>query len=305
MTSYAFVAGRRPSAAVRVTAWLNLVGNLVIIATGGAVRLTGSGLGCSTWPQCTEESWVPTTDEGLHGVIEFANRLMSPVLVVLAVLALIVTWRSRAARRDLWVHAWLIMGGVLLQAVIGGVVVLTRLEMSTVGVHYFVSAVLVGVASSFVVRSSTVPGPRQPAVPRWLAIVTHVSTLLLAVVVVVGIITTQHGPHSGDEEVLRNQAAWETLTHVHAWFAYALVAALVVMLIGGALARAARYVAWVVGLLALIGVQIVVGIAQARLGIPPLLVGVHMVLAGGTVAVMVPIVAALKRPAAVSDPVDG
>ena len=84
---------------VKLTAWLNLLGNVIIIATGGAVRLTASGLGCDQWPMCTTTSFVPGVDEGIHGIIEFSNRLMSPLLGVLAVLAVLAVWRFRPVWR--------------------------------------------------------------------------------------------------------------------------------------------------------------------------------------------------------------
>jgi len=282
---------------VRVAAWLNLIGNVVIIATGGAVRLTASGLGCDQWPLCTTTSLVPGIDEGIHGIIEFGNRLMSGVLGLLALWAVIAVWRFRRERRDLWAHAWIILAGVIVQAVVGGVVVLTRLSVSTVGIHYFISAVLVGVAASLLVRAYRPSGPRVRAVPRWLAITTHVASLLLALVVIGGVVTTQNGPHSGDAEVIRDSTAWDVLVHVHAWVGYALAAALVVLLVGGILARARAYVLAVSLLVATVAVQIVVGVIQARVGIPPLLVGIHMVLAGISVAFGVLVVDRLKRPA--------
>lgn len=282
---------------MRVAAWLNLIGNVVIIATGGAVRLTASGLGCDQWPLCTTTSLVPGIDEGIHGIIEFGNRLMSGVLGLLALWAVIAVWRFRRERRDLWAHAWIILAGVIVQAVVGGVVVLTRLSVSTVGIHYFISAVLVGVAASLLVRAYRPSGPRVRAVPRWLAITTHIASLLLALVVIGGVVTTQNGPHSGDAEVIRDSTAWDVLVHVHAWVGYALAAALVVLLVGGILARARAYVLAVSLLVATVAVQIVVGVIQARVGIPPLLVGIHMVLAGISVAFGVLVMDRLKRPA--------
>lgn len=283
---------------MRVTAWLNLIGNVVIIATGGAVRLTASGLGCDQWPLCTTTSLVPGIDEGIHGIIEFGNRLMSGVLGIAALAAVIAVWRLRRTRRDLWAHAWIILVGVIVQALVGGIVVLTRLSVSTVGVHYVLSAVLVGVAASFVIRAGRELVSREPAVPRWLAVATWVTSALLALVVLGGVVTTQNGPHSGDAEVIRDSTAWDVLVHVHAWVGYALVAALAVLLVGGIAARSSRYVVAVVWLLAGVAAQIVVGVIQANFGLPPLLVGIHMVLAAITVGLGVLLVDRLWRPAA-------
>jgi cytochrome c oxidase assembly protein subunit 15 len=291
---------------VKLTAWLNLLGNLLIIATGGAVRLTASGLGCDNWPLCNSTSLTPGIDEGIHGLIEFGNRMMSPLLGILAVAALVAVWRFRPVwrtarsapvRTDLWVHAWIILGGVVAQGIIGGIVVLSHLSVSTVGVHYFVSAAIVGVAASFVLRAYRTPGPRVRAIPLWLAILTHVGSLLLVLVVIGGILTTQAGPHSGDDDIIRDSSAWATFVHVHAWLGYALAAVVVVLLVGALLLRVRRYAIAVGSLALVIAVQIAVGIAQANLGIPALLVGIHMVLAALTVAVGVVVVDAVKRPA--------
>jgi cytochrome c oxidase assembly protein subunit 15 len=283
---------------VRVAAWLNLIGNVVIIATGGAVRLTASGLGCDQWPLCTTTSLVPGVDEGIHGIIEFANRTMSGVLGIFALLAVILVWRLRRERKDLWVLAWVILAGIIVQAVIGGIVVLTRLSVSMVGVHYILSAILVGVAAAFVIRSYRSIGPRTRAVPAWLVIATHVGSVFLALVVLGGVVTTQNGPHSGDAEIIRDSTAWDTLVHLHAWVGYVFAGILVILLIGGILARVWGYVLTVVLLIATVAVQIVVGIVQARIGLPPLLVGVHMVLAAITVALGVLLVDRTKRPLA-------
>lgn len=281
---------------VKATAWLNLIGNLVIIGTGGAVRLTESGLGCDTWPMCTGESWTPTPEDGIHGIIEFSNRLMSPVLAVFAILALIAVWRMRQTRRDLWVHALILGSGIVLQAVVGGITVLTGLNAVIVATHYLASAALVGVATSFLVRASWTAGPRERAIPMRLYLISHITTVILALVLIGGVITTANGPHSGDADVRRDSAMWETFVHVHAWFSYALVTALVILLVGALITRAWRYLASIVGVIVIVGVQIIVGITQANTGIPPLLVGIHMVLAGIAVIAMVLMVYATKRP---------
>jgi cytochrome c oxidase assembly protein subunit 15 len=279
---------------VLVIAWLNLIANVVIIATGGTVRLTGSGLGCDQWPGCTTTSFLPGIDDGIHGFIEFGNRTLSGLLAILAILAVLSVWRLRRERRDLWVHAWIILGGVLVQALIGMIVVFSGLAMSTVGIHYFLSAALVGVATSFVIRVRRSPGLRGRAVPLWMFVVTHVTTLLMAGVVILGIFTTGSGPHSGDEDVIRDSSDWEQLAHTHAWLGYMLAAALVVLLIGAMTMRQTRYLGAVIAVVIVVAVQITVGIVQARLGLPPLLVGVHMVLAAVSVAVTVVLLDSLK-----------
>lgn len=288
---------------IRVFAWLNLIGNVVIIGTGGAVRLTGSGLGCDTWPLCTAGSLTPTpalVSEGAHSLIEFGNRLMSPVLGLLALALLVLVWRLRAARRDLFVLAWIIMGGILAQAVVGGVTVRTGLNPFIVGFHYVASLLLVCVAAAFVARMDAAPGPRERAVPRAYAIVTHVTTLVLAVTIAFGVLTTGAGPHSGDAEAARNGFDATLLEHVHAWPGYTLFALTVVLTIVAWLRRLPTRRAITV-LLVVELVQIAVGLYQARNGLPEIAVGIHMILAAITAAVMTVVVLRLKTTSVARD----
>src|SRR5690606_124142 len=120
---------------LRVSAWVSFVLNVVIIATGGTVRLTGSGLGCTDWPVCTPGSLVPTPELGIHGIIEFANRTISGPLLIAAGLVVLLSL-LRVKRRDLSVISLLVLVLVLAQAVIGGFVVWLHLDANLVGVHY-------------------------------------------------------------------------------------------------------------------------------------------------------------------------
>ncbi|MGV9192899.1 COX15/CtaA family protein [Microbacterium sp. MC2] len=300
-TSASHDAARRrglPGRGLRVVAWLNFIGNVVIIATGGAVRLTGSGLGCPTWPLCTPDSLVPTpalVDEGIHAMIEFGNRLMSPLLGVFALLLLVFVWRLRHDRRDLFTLAWIVMAGIIAQAVVGGITVWTGLNPFIVGFHYVASLALVCVTAAVLVRLDTVPGPRTLVVPRWYAVTTHVTTLMMALTIVFGVLTTGAGPHSGDAAVGRNGFDATILEHVHAWPSYALLA-LTLVLVGAAWRLRLATRAWVTVLLGLEIVQILVGLYQARNGLPELAVGAHMVLASVTAAAMTVVVMKLKAP---------
>jgi len=292
---------------IRVFAWLNFVGNVLIIATGGAVRLTGSGLGCPTWPLCTPGSLVPTpalVDEGFHSLIEFGNRLMSPILGILALVLLVLVWPLRTHRRDLFAITWVVMAGIIAQAVVGGITVWTGLNPFIVGFHYVASLVLVCVTAVFLVRMAAAPGPRVLAVPRWYAITTHVATLVLAVTVVFGVLTTGAGPHSGDTLVGRNGFDATLLEHIHAWPGYILFA-LTLVLVAVAWARRLPVRIWVTVLLVAELIQIGVGLYQARNGLPEILVGIHMVLAALTAATMTVVVMRLKQPVAVGARTDG
>ena len=279
---------------IRTFAWLSFIAQTLIIATGGAVRLTGSGLGCPTWPTCTADSLIPTEELSYHSLIEFGNRLMTGVVGIVALVLFVLVWRIRAQRRDLFVLAFVVGAGVVAQAIVGGITVWTGLNPFIVGFHYVSSLALVCVTAAFIVRMRTEPGRRELAVPGWYAGLTHATAAVLALTIVFGILTTGSGPHSGDAVAGRNGFDSELLEHVHAWPGYALLGLTVVLLI-----TAWRFglptLGWVGVLLAAEFVQIAVGLYQARNGLPPLAVGVHMVLAALTAAVMTVVVLRLKR----------
>ena len=280
---------------VRVSAWLSFVAEVLIIATGGAVRLTGSGLGCPTWPTCTPESLVNTPEMGIHGVIEFGNRTLTGLVGILALIVVVLVWRMRARRRDLFVLSLIVVGGVIAQAIVGGITVLTGLNPFIVGFHYVASLVLVCVCAAFLVRMNAEPGPRERAVPRWYLIATHVTTLALAVTIVFGVLTTGAGPHSGDADAGRNGFNAEVLEHVHAWPGYILFALVLTLTVVAWLRRLPTRT-WSTALLAVVLVQVAVGLYQARNGLPELAVGVHMVLAALAAAAMTVLVLHLKAP---------
>jgi cytochrome c oxidase assembly protein subunit 15 len=295
---------------VRVIAWLSLACQTLLIATGGAVRLTGSGLGCPTWPRCTDGSFVNTPEMGIHGVIEFGNRLLTFLLVIVAIAAFLAVIRFAAARRDLFVLTLLQGLSIPLQAVLGGITVLTGLNPYIVGLHFVISIVLVALTTTLVYR--VVLGPRGPqrVAPTWIVVLTHTASLLVVVTVVLGILTTGSGPHAGDADTPRNGLDAELLQHFHSWPAYALFAVTVVLAIAASrggipLRRLARFA---LALLLVEFAQMTVGITQARLGLPELLVGVHMVLAALLVAAMTAVVLSLRSvtstdPASADDPV--
>ena len=285
---------------IRVFAWLSFLAEVIIIGTGGAVRLTGSGLGCPTWPLCTADSLVPTPgiDEGIHSIIEFGNRLMTGVVGLIALAVLILLLKLRTRRRDLYVLAVVVVGGVAAQAIVGGITVLTGLNPFIVGFHYVASLALVCVTAAFLVRMSQPAGPRVLLVPRWHEVLAHATSLAMALTIAFGVLTTGAGPHSGDAEAGRNGFDASILEHVHAWPGYALFALTVALLVAGRRSRTAapRLLRWTVVLLAVEFVQIGVGLYQARNGLPELAVGVHMVLAALAAATMTVVVLHLKAP---------
>ncbi|WP_416046371.1 COX15/CtaA family protein [Mycetocola zhujimingii] len=282
---------------VRVIAWLNLAAQTALVGTGGAVRLTGSGLGCPTWPRCTAESFVSTPEMGIHGVIEFGNRTLFFVLQFIALTALFFVLKYRRQRRDLFILTVIPACSVLFQAVVGGITVLSGLNPYVVGLHFVLSVVLVVLASVLVYRVYNGNGERTLAVPRWFAITTHVTTFFVAVTVIIGIITTGSGPHAGDKGAARNGLDSELLQHLHAWPAYVTFGLTIVLLVAAVSLGLEKVRRNLTLLLAVELVQIAVGLAQARMGLPEILVGIHMVLACVLAAAMTVTVLSMKSTA--------
>lgn len=280
---------------VRVIAWASLVSQTLIVGTGGAVRLTGSGLGCPTWPRCTEDSFVATPEMGIHGIVEFGNRLLTFVLVIIAILAFLAVLRMRRERPELLRLTVALGLGIPAQAVIGGITVLTELNPWVVGFHFVVSAVLVALAVVFVhrvYRGRTTGLLAVPPAVRALALATAVGAWIT---VLIGIVVTGSGPHAGDGGAARNGLDSELLQHIHSWPAYITAGLSVLLLVAAIRTGRAPLRRAVLGLLAVEAVQITVGIAQARLGLPEILVGIHMVLACVLIALATLALLSLRR----------
>lgn len=282
---------------LRIFAWASFIAQVTIIATGGAVRLTGSGLGCPTWPTCTPDSLVPTEELSYHSLIEFGNRMMTGVVGILALIVFLLVWRIRRERRDLFVLSFIVGAGIVAQAIVGGITVWTGLNPFIVGFHYLSSLALVCVTAAFLARMDQPAGPRERAVPGWYAGLTHATSAVLLVSIVFGVLTTGSGPHSGDAEAGRTGFDSEVFEHIHAWPGYALVVLTLVLVIAAWRLRLPT-LGWTIALLAVEVVQVAVGLYQARNGLPVLAVGVHMVLAALAAATMTLVVLTLKRPAA-------
>jgi cytochrome c oxidase assembly protein subunit 15 len=278
---------------VRFFAWLSLAIQLLIVLTGGLVRLTASGLGCPTWPQCTEGSFVTTPEMGIHGLIEFGNRTLFFVIQIVAIVTFLLIVRMRRERRDLFVLALIPCFSIVLQAVLGGITVLTHLNPYAVGLHFLVSVVLVGLAATFVYRVYYgIPG--AVIVPLWYLLLAIAGAVLVGLTVVLGIITTGSGPHAGDGGAARNGLDSELLQHLHSWPAYGAFAASIGLAVGAVHLGIQRLVRFTVLLVAIELVQIAVGLTQARLGLPEPLVAAHMVLACSLAAAMVAVLLSLR-----------
>jgi cytochrome c oxidase assembly protein subunit 15 len=253
----------------------NLVANVGIVVTGGAVRLTGSGLGCPTWPRCTDRSYVPHGELGVHGVIEFGNRTLTFVLAAIAIacwvaalLALVRTWRGD---RD-WAPFLLstvVALGVPAQAVVGGITVLTDLNPWIVSFHLLVSMAMIGVCVWLLdvlrgpTREGATGGVRSLA---WLVFTVGWAVLYL------GTVVTGSGPHAGDLDSPRNGLDPVHVSQLHADVVFLFVG-LTVGLVYAA-PRAARRPVQV-----LLGVQLaqsLVGFVQFFTDLPIVLVGIHL-----------------------------
>ncbi|MBO0846365.1 MAG: heme A synthase [Nocardioides sp.] len=207
---------------LRRFAWATLVANILLIVTGGAVRLTGSGLGCPTWPRCTDSSFTPHEAMGVHQLIEFGNRLLTFVLVAIAV-ATFVAARQAARqldRPDLLRIAVVLALAIPAQAVLGGITVLTDLNPWVVSLHLVLSLAIVSVAVLFLHRLDHPPGPLARGVAPTLAWTTYAVTW---VVLYAGTVVTGSGPHAGDASSPRNGLDPLQVSQFHADLVFLLV----------------------------------------------------------------------------------
>jgi heme a synthase len=281
-----------------------LVMSVVIVVTGGAVRLTGSGLGCPTWPKCTADSLTATSAMGFHGAIEFGNRMLTYVLCAAVGWAIIAARSEKPYRHSLtrlgWAQFWVVMGN----AVLGGIVVLVGLNPYTVAAHFLLSSGLIAVATVMWQRTREGDSAPRPLVGKsvqqlvWFLV--SASVLLIAV----GTVVTGAGPHAGDSsEVERMPLDWENVTKLHAvlaWIVVTLTFALWFVLKAvdapkGPLARTRD-------LFLILLAQGAIGYVQYFTDLPELLVGLHMFGSALVwIAVLRVLLALRERPEAVVD----
>ena len=274
----------------RILAMVLLLCQGGITVTGSLVRVTGSGLGCDTWPLCHEGSLVPVAGAApwVHQAIEFGNRLLAFVVAAAAALILLAVYRARR-RKDIKVLAWVSLLGVVLQAVIGGVSVLLDLRWWSVAVHFLPSMVLVFVAAMLYMRiaepDDASPTRRYPtSAQTW----TLIAAVALCVVLITGTMVTGSGPHSGDSGVGmegRLQMDTRVLAYVHAVCMYLyLIATIIttVLLRNSGAPEDARRTSYV--LIALILVQWAIGVTQFRLGVPRWTIPAHIAMSSAVVA---------------------
>ncbi|MFF2659525.1 heme A synthase [Kitasatospora sp. NPDC058032] len=282
-TPFSLLAERwQPSAAmVKRAAFAALVMSVVIVVTGGAVRLTASGLGCTTWPRCTDESLTPTAEMGFHGVIEFTNRMLTYVLSAAIGWAILAARCHRPWRHSLtklgWAQFWLVMSN----AVLGGITVLTGLNPYTVALHLIAAMGLVWVATLMWERSKEGDGPVRPLVAEPIKRLSYVLVGVIGLLVAAGTLVTGAGHHPGTPQdnkmVPRIPVDYDRLAQAHADLAFVSIGLSIAVIFVFAAVKAppaakARARELLVGLL----LQAVIGFVQYFTDVPEILVGLHM-----------------------------
>jgi cytochrome c oxidase assembly protein subunit 15 len=272
-----------------IVAWVALATLGLIVLTGAAVRLTGSGLGCSGWPRCSDTSIVAPLET--HALIEFGNRLITGVVSVPALLAVFMAWRLRPYRRDLLRLAILLPLGILAQAIIGGITVLTELRAEVVILHFLVSMLLLYWAVLLAWRARPEPeGDPEPAHPK-VTLATRVLLAMGTLALVAGTLASAAGPHAGSagtgEIVARfdffGVNTLDTLIHWHGRTGTLLgLTALATWWLARRHGASRALRGWLTTVCLLVAAQGVVGFAQYELRLPSELVWLHVVVATGT-----------------------
>ena len=250
-----------------------------LVLTGGAVRLTGSGLGCPTWPECTPGSYtpVPYQAEGqLHAWIEFGNRLLTFALLISALVAVIYVLKS--GRKDLRSLAAGQVLGIIGQGVLGGITVLTDLHPLPVACHLLLSMLLIAGATSLYSRRHG-PQVKVPAPTKTVSVISQLHLVVAFIVLILGTLVTGSGPHAGDEKAQRFGFDIRTVAILHADAVIFLVGITIALLVAASVAQSTKkaiYIFFVVTL-----AQGAIGYTQYLTGIPEALVAAH--LAGATI----------------------
>jgi cytochrome c oxidase assembly protein subunit 15 len=271
---------RRVTLSPRALRWgttTALVVSILIVLGGGVVRVTGSGLGCPTWPSCEGTSIAPIPELGIHGIIEFANRLLTTVLVVAVGWAIIAArlqeHRDRMLTRLAWSMFWLVVAN----AVAGGITVLAKLNPWVVALHFVLAMALLATATLTWHRARWRGAPGAAA-PRPAGPLARVLLGVTALLVVVGTLVSGSGPHSGDSiAVPRMGLNWTTVVVIHAALALIVIVLTIALYVilrrtpGAALPRRTTLVFLVV----LLG-QGMIGGVQSLIGIPAVLVALHL-----------------------------
>ncbi|MGW3009811.1 COX15/CtaA family protein [Streptomyces sp. NPDC001219] len=269
----------QPSAAfVRRAALATVVMAVIIVVTGGAVRLSQSGLGCSTWPKCTPDSLTPTAAMGVNGLIEFGNRMLTYVLCAVVGLFIIAARARHPRRRSLtrlgWAQFWLVMSN----AVIGGVTVLTGLNPYIVSSHFLAATALLTVAVLSWKRAAEGDEEARDLVARPARQLAWLLVAATGALTVIGTVVTGTGPHAGDaKKVHRIPLDWQEITQLHVDFVYIVVGLSVALWFTLRAVKApAAPRRMLLELFACIAAQGVIGYVQYFTGLPEIVIGLHM-----------------------------
>jgi heme a synthase len=269
------------SRALRRFAWATLAANILLIVTGGAVRLTGSGLGCPTWPRCTDSSFTPHGTIGPHQLVEFGNRTLTFVLVAIAVATFVAARQAgrQLDRPDLLRLAVVLAFAIPAQAVLGGITVLTDLNPWIVSLHLVVSLAIASLAVLFLHRLDHPPAPRARGIVPTLAWTTYAVTWA---VLYAGTVVTGSGPHAGDAKAPRNGLDPLEVSQFHADLVFLLIGLTVGLWF--ALRATGGDVRPVTALAGVEVLQAVVGFVQYFADLPIAVVMLHMLGAGLVIA---------------------
>lgn len=267
---------RVPPSAVQHLALASVAANVLLVVTGGAVRLTGSGLGCPTWPKCTDGSYHNTPAYGIHGYVEFGNRLLGVAIGILVTLVFLAAVLSQDRRRSVILLSVLNGASIPAQAVVGGLTVLTRLNPWVVAAHFLLSPAIIVVGFLLWRRTRLGDGPSRPTVPGPLRALTWLVAAVTVAVLAAGTVVTGSGPHAGDQHAKRTGLDPGMVAQLHADLVCLLIGLSVALWFAARLVGARALVTRAGWLVAIELAQGLVGFVQYFTHLPDLLVGVHM-----------------------------
>ena len=259
----------------------NVIAQVGIVITGGIVRVTASGLGCPTWPECVDGSIAPTSEqtESWHKYVEFGNRLLTFVLLIVAILVILAIRSAKLNRRDLTLLSYGTLAGIFAQAILGGITVLTKLHPLTVAAHFLVSIGLITVAYNLYWRSNeTGYKTFTLTTPELFRKGTQLHTAIALAVIVVGTLVTGSGPHAGDSgDVKRLPLDPRNITWLHADLVFLYIGLTIGLYVAARALNLSPNIANAVKLVLLVSaVQGLIGYVQYFTGLPWVLVALHI-----------------------------
>lgn len=262
-----------------------LLSQALIAVTGSVVRVTGSGLGCPTWPKCSDDSLLPVPQDQIpwwHQAIEFGNRQIAVWIVVTASIAIVLAVTRARRRREVLVYAWIMPLSTFAQGILGGITVLTGLRWWVVGAHMLLSCVMVWLAATLYAKvTEPDDGAEIEAAPTGARKLVVLSAVVMSLTLAAGVVVTAAGPHAGDrtnpKAIDRLDVSIPVLASLHgalvALYVLILVAAAVLISRGPSSEAVRRRVKIV---FVVVGAQSLIGIVQYFTGVPALLVVLHV-----------------------------